>query len=124
MATIKDVAKLARVSLGTVSNVLNGKTQNTELIERVENAMRELDYYPDATARSLKNTRTYAIGLVIPDMIQQQYGEFVMEFERYLRGKGYNLMIKFSRNNRLIEKKSIEAFRELRMDGICLLYTS
>ncbi len=123
MATIKDVAKLAQVSLGTVSNVLNGKTQNADLIGRVENAMRELEYYPDATARSLKNTRTYTIGLIIPDVTQQRYGEFVMELERRLRSQGYNLMVKFSRNNMLIEKKSITSFQELRMDGI-VLYTT
>lgn len=57
MATIKDVAKLANVSLGSVSNVINGKTKNEDLIERVEAAMRQLSYRPDATARSLKNTK-------------------------------------------------------------------
>ena len=54
MATIKEVAKLAGVSVGTVSNVLNGKTSNDELIERVENAINQLSYRPDANARSLK----------------------------------------------------------------------
>ena len=123
MPTMKDVAKLAQVSMGTVSNVLNGKTRNSELIVRVENAMKELHYSPDATARSLKKTSTNSIGLVIPDLIQNHYSEFVMELEKYLRGSGYNLMIKFSRNNHLIEKKSIESFYELRMDGI-ILYTT
>lgn len=123
MATIKDVAKLARVSLGTVSNVLNGKTNNADLIERVEGAMRTLGYSPDATARSLKNARTYAVGLVIPDIIQQKYSEFVMELEHRLRSQGYSLMVKFSRNNEQIEKKSISSFQELRMDGV-ILYTT
>ena len=47
MATIKEVAKLAGVSIGTVSNVLNGKTSNAELIDRVESAMSQLSYRPD-----------------------------------------------------------------------------
>ena len=64
MSTVKDVAKLAGVSLGTVSNVLNGKTQNEELIERVEYAMKQLSYSPDATARSLKNTKSNTIGII------------------------------------------------------------
>ena len=58
MATIKEVAKLAGVSIGTVSNVLNGKTSNAELIDRVESAMSQLSYRPDANARSLKNTKS------------------------------------------------------------------
>ena len=51
MATIKEVAKLAGVSIGTVSNVLNGKTSNAELIDRVESAMSQLSYRPDANGR-------------------------------------------------------------------------
>lgn len=54
MATIKKVEKLAGVSIGTVSNVLNGKNLNAELIDKVENAMQQLSYQPDANARSLK----------------------------------------------------------------------
>ena len=67
MATIKDVAKLAGVSLGTVSNVLNGKTNNELLIRRVEQAMEQLSYLPNSTARSLKSTRTGLIGVIVPD---------------------------------------------------------
>ncbi|NLW11850.1 MAG: LacI family transcriptional regulator, partial [Clostridiaceae bacterium] len=53
MSTVKDIAKLAGVSLGTVSNVINGKTNNQELIDKVEQAMQTLSYRPDAKARSL-----------------------------------------------------------------------
>lgn len=120
MATIKEVAKLANVSLGTVSNVMNGKTQNEELIRRVEDAIKQLSYRPDATARSLKNTKTNMIGLILPDIIQKSYADFLMELEGLLRERGYSLSVRFSRNNRLIEKKSIESFLELRVDGIIL----
>lgn len=44
MATIKDVAKEANVSIGTVSNVINGKTNNEELIRRVENAIEKIRF--------------------------------------------------------------------------------
>ena len=44
IATIKDVAKEANVSIGTVSNVINGKTNNEDLIRRVENAIEKLDF--------------------------------------------------------------------------------
>ena len=123
MATIKDVARLANVSLGTVSNVLNGKTHNEELIRRVENAMKQLSYRPDATARSLKNTKTDTVGLVLPDNVQKQYQEFLMEVEKRLRARGYSLMVKFSWNNRMLEKRCIESFLEQRVDGIILYST-
>ena len=53
MAPIKEVAKLAGVSIGTVSNVLNGKTSNAELIDQVESAMSKLSYRPYANKRSM-----------------------------------------------------------------------
>jgi multiple sugar transport system substrate-binding protein len=120
MATIKEVAKLANVSLGTVSNVLNGKTQNEELIQRVEAAMEQLSYRPDANARSLKNTRSGVIGVILPDVLQNDLADFLLELERLLKEKGYHILVKFSRNNRLVEKQCIEAFLEQCVDGIVL----
>ena len=68
MATIKSVALRAGVSVGTVSNVINGKTNNAELIERVENAIAELGFRPDGKARSLKSTQTYLIGVLVSSL--------------------------------------------------------
>lgn len=64
-ATIKDVARRAGVSVGTVSHVLNGTAPVREATRRrVLQAIRELDYHPTAAARSLKNRRTGVIGIV------------------------------------------------------------
>lgn len=120
MATIKEVAKLANVSIGTVSNVLNGKTNNEQLISRVEKAIKELSYHPDANARNLKNTKSSLIGVIVPNVIQPEYSEFVKEVEGYLLEKGYSILLKFSQNNNLLEKKSISSCIEQRVDGIIL----
>ena len=101
MATLKEVARLANVSLGTVSNVLNGKTHNEELIDRVEKAMKQLSYRPDATARSLKSTRTNMVGVILPDMTQKFNGDFLMELERLLRERGYGLSGVLSRDRKI-----------------------
>lgn len=120
MATIKEVAKMAQVSIGTVSNVLNGKTGNEELIQRVESAMAKLSYRPDANARSLKNTKSTTIGLVLPGALQNEYVDFLNIVEQRLRERGYSILVKFSRNNRLLERKSIEQCMEHSVDGLII----
>jgi Transcriptional regulators len=124
LATIKDVAKYANVSIGTVSNVLNGKTQNTELIDRVENAIKLLSYRPDANARSLKNTRSGLIGVILPNMEDSFYSALLFAVEAALKERGYSVLIKFSQNNRLIERKSIEQCLEQCVDGVIIYSNS
>lgn len=123
MATIKEVAKLANVSLGTASNVLNGKTSNEELISRVEAAMEQLSYHPDANARNLKNMQSALIGVILPDVLQDSYGGLLHDLEGRLREKGYSLLVKISSNNQLIEKKCLESCLEQCVDGIILYST-
>ena len=123
LATIKEVAKLAEVSIGTVSNVLNGKTKNTTLIDRVENAIKELSYRPDANARSLKNTKSAVVGIILPNMENPAYPSLLHSIEETLKIKGYSVLVKFSQNNRLLEKKCIEQCLEHCVDGI-LIYSN
>jgi DNA-binding LacI/PurR family transcriptional regulator len=67
MATIRDVAKLAGVSLSSVSAVTNGRRGvSPQLAERVRKAAEALDYHPDHVARSLRGRRTNIIGVIMP----------------------------------------------------------
>lgn len=67
MATIKDIAKLAGVSVGTVSHVLNGTAcVRRETREKVLKAIEKLDYHPNSIARSLRRRKTGTIGFVMP----------------------------------------------------------
>ena len=76
MTTIRDVAKLAGVSLGTVSNVLNElPTVSVENRERVERAIAQLGYRRNQAASQLRSNRSNAIGLVIPDITNPFYPE-------------------------------------------------
>lgn len=80
-ATIRDVARLAQVSVATVSRALNGLDNVSDLTRtRVSDAVRELGYVPHAGARSLSLSRTNAIGVVLPDL----HGEFFSELVRGL----------------------------------------
>lgn len=118
MSTIKDVAKYAHVSIGTVSNVINGKTQNEEMIQRVEQAMEELSYRPDANARSLKITKSNLIGVIIPDLLQPEYASFLQKLEHILNGYGYDVYLKLGKNNKVIEKRALERCYEQGVAGI------
>ncbi|MEG2361727.1 MAG: LacI family DNA-binding transcriptional regulator, partial [Christensenella sp.] len=70
MATMKDVAKLAGVSHGTVSNIINGaKGVSLDKVKRVEKAMKELSYEPNAIARSLKLSKTMQIDIILPNIV-------------------------------------------------------
>ncbi|HEX2622677.1 MAG TPA: LacI family DNA-binding transcriptional regulator, partial [Phototrophicaceae bacterium] len=71
MATMKEVAEHAEVSVATVSRVIN-KTGyvSPDLEERVQSAMRSLKYQPSALARSLRRQQTQTIGVLIPQLDQ------------------------------------------------------
>lgn len=118
MATIKDVAAAAGVSLGTVSNVINGKTNNHDLIERVERAIEELSFVPDAKGRSLKSTRTHLVGVVVSSIEEYGMQAILAAIEKRLRQYGYGVVLKTTDNNRILEKKHIEYFLQLGVDGI------
>lgn len=79
MATIHDVARAAGVSIATVSRVLNGNARvSGESCQRVWAAATSLDYWPNPAARSLRQSRTHVLGVLLPDL----YGEFFSEVIR------------------------------------------
>ena len=69
MPTIKEVAELAGVSIGTVSHVITRSVHVSDPLRlKVEAAIRNLDYHPNHVARSLKTSRTRTLGIIVPDM--------------------------------------------------------
>ena len=69
VTTIRDVAALARVSVGTVSAVINGNpTVADSTRQRVLNGIQELSYKPNSKARSLRAHRVSSVGLIVPDL--------------------------------------------------------
>src|ERR1035437_1976802 len=93
MATIKHVAKLAGVSVGTVSNVLSGAAPlSAELRERVYATMRKLEYHPNFVARSLSANRTNALGMIISDITNPFFPQVVRGAEDCAFKYGYLLI--------------------------------
>lgn len=97
--TIKDVARAAGVSVGSVSNVINGNHSVKEATAtKVNAAMRNLGYRINATARSMRTRSTRAIGFVISDISNPIYAEISKEAERHLNKDGYHLILVDSDN--------------------------
>ena len=97
--SISEVARHARVSISTVSRVVNGSTVvNSATRERVEKAITELGYQPNAFARSLTLRRSEIIGLVLPDLHGEFYSEIIRGANAKARELGYELLISSMRD--------------------------
>lgn len=93
-STIRDVARLAQLSVATVSRVLNGfERVSDDARVRVGEAIRELGYVPHAGARSLSLSRTNAIGVVLPDLHGEFFSEIVRGMDREASRRGYLLLL-------------------------------
>ena len=109
MATIYQVAERAGVSLSTVSRVLNGKsTVNQALKERVEQAVKDLNYRPNSVARSLANSRTDSIGVLVPELNAPFFGDLMQAVESTLRAADKHVIITVGRNCLATEKDAVE----------------
>ena len=91
-STIKDVAMEANVSTATVSRVLNESGFVSDDIKDRVFSCEKLNYQPNAIARSLKQDKTYTIGVVIPDITNHYYMTISKAIEDIVRQKGYNLI--------------------------------
>lgn len=121
MATIIEVAKRARVSIGTVSNVMRGTARvSAGLRERVETAIRELDYHPNEIARSLKMNQTYMLGMVLPDITNPFFPEIIRGSEDQAFARGYLLVTANTDEQIERERRIVAALRSRRVDGILL----
>ncbi|MCI0335863.1 MAG: LacI family transcriptional regulator [Planctomycetes bacterium] len=93
-ASIEDVAKLANVSISTVSRVINRrKLVNEETCQRVEAAIRQLRYRPNAFARGLMLRKSGIVGLVLPDLHGEFYSEIIRGASLQAREMRHNLLL-------------------------------
>ncbi|RHW43565.1 LacI family transcriptional regulator [Neobacillus notoginsengisoli] len=104
MATIKQVAKLAGVSVATVSRVLNdsGYVQ-ADTRKKVEEAIKQLDFIPNEVARSLFKKESRLVGLLLPDITNPFFPELARGIEDELQKEGYYLL--FGNSDEKLEKE-------------------
>ncbi len=119
--SIYDVAKEARVSVFTVSAVINGKSHvGRALRQRVEAAIQKLSYRPNLLARSLAKRRTHTIGIVVPDISNPFFPLVVRGAEDAAQKHGYNILLSNSDDRQDREEQCLEVLLSKRVDGIVL----
>ena len=122
MATILDVAKLAGVSQGTVSNVLNGKGNvSSEKIRMVEEAARQLGFTINERARMLRKGSSNIISVILPNIEFIQYREFYNSLKSYAKKNGYVVELLISNDSPQEELELIQKSRAVMAEGIVTL---
>lgn len=121
VATIKDVARAAGVSISTVSRVINKKGGvSAELDERINTAIRELKYKPNTVARALKAKSTKSIGLIIPSIENPVFPPLVKIIEDAAKKYGFSIILCNSDGILDEEAKYLDLLLEKQVDGIIL----
>jgi DNA-binding LacI/PurR family transcriptional regulator len=122
MPSIKKVAEMAGVSVGTVSHVITGSVRVSEPLRlKVQNAIRKLNYHPNHVARSLKTSKTRTLGIVVPDMTISFFPQVIRGAESAARQRGYALIAVNSDEDGERQKELLSLLRSQRVEGILLV---
>lgn len=111
MTTIQDVARLAQVSVSSVSNVLNGKVDRMrpETFARVEEAIRKLGYRPNQVARQLKTGRIPILGLLVPSTANPFFGQLAMAMESHAQQRhGHRVLLCNTSRDKQVEAAMLD----------------
>jgi len=121
MATIRDVAEKAGVTVTTVSRVLNNRGYISEKTrKKVYEAMKELNYQPNELARSLYRRKSYLIGLLIPSVAHPFFAELTSYIEYYAYQNDYKILLCNSLQDVEKEKGYINMLKRHQVDGIII----
>ncbi|MGW0759293.1 LacI family DNA-binding transcriptional regulator [Streptomyces sp. NPDC002814] len=119
MASIKDVAAEAGVSVATVSRVLNDHPSvSAHARTRVLAAVETLDYRPNAVARSLRTDQTHTLGLVISDVMNPYFTELARSVEEEARALGYSVIIGNADERPELQDHHVRNLLDRRIDGL------
>jgi len=119
--TMRDVARLAGVSVSTVSAVVNEKgIVSPELTARVRHAIEATGFRPNAGARGLRLGRTHIIGMVVQDVTNPFFVEVMRGVEREAIKNGYEIMVCNSNGQADLERKHLNNLYTQRVDAILL----
>ena len=118
MATIKDVARMAGVSMSTVSKYLNGGHVREENVDAIRNAIESLDYRVNPFARSLKTQRSRSIGILLPEITAPFFGSVVASLDKTFREAGYHTLISCYSSSHGLERDNLSYLISNGIDGL------
>jgi DNA-binding LacI/PurR family transcriptional regulator len=118
-ATMKHVAERAGVSIKTVSNVVNGSLHVTpQTRTRVQRAIDELGFVPNATARSLRLGRSGVVALALPELRSPYFAELAHHVVRAARSRGWTILVDETRGELHQERIAVSGIRPQLIDGL------
>lgn len=118
MATIKDVAQMAGVSIATVSKYINGGNIRPENIQPIKDAIQALDYRVNPFARSLKAKQAHSVGILLPDIAVPFFGSVVTAIDKTLRERGYHALIACYSSNHGLEREKLSFLIKNGIEGL------
>ena len=122
MATIRDVAQKAGVSVATVSNYLNAsKPVSRAVSERIKQAVEELHYTPSTAAKNLRGQKNHEIGILLPNLDDPYYVQIFQGIEKAFSNSDYFLNIAFSDDAPELERAALEGFSCKQVCGLILV---
>lgn len=119
--TIKDVAKLAGLSRATVSRVINNYPHISEDKKRaVKEAMEQLEYFPNSSARRLRNKKTETIAVLVNRITNPFFSKLIEAMEIAAVNEGYQLIVCQTRYSKKRELQYLDMLKAKKVDGIIL----
>ncbi len=121
MSTMNDIAKLAGVSQGTVSNVLNNRGNvSAKKIKLVQDAARQVGYIMNAPAHQLRSSSVLSktVGVILPDITDAKYAALYSAMQSFWQNRGYQVSLWITNDTPYYEKEAIAAATAARVSGI------
>lgn len=123
-ATIKDIARELNISASTVSRALqNYQGISEETKRKVKEMAEKLNYRPNAVALSLRHSRSFTIGVIIPEVVHFFFSTVISGIEQVAFSRGYNVILTQTNEKIIREKSSINTMLSSQIDGVLVSYS-
>lgn len=116
--TIKDVARRSEMSIATVSKYLNGKPIRKKSAQKISAAIHELGYRPNLNARSLRNSSTLTIGILVENITNNFYNQIISQLSDLLAEKNYGCIICETKSDSTVLQERLKFLYDRNIDGL------